>query len=207
MRYEAALLLATAILVSCGRQPIDGVAPPVQPVDQSAETPKPVDDRGPILAALDHFRQLPDVWTHGSEAADAVILVASSYQSRSGFISAGQLGADVSDEGWTVPEVARLDMERRTDAGDTLTITEPPEFVRLLNFASDRPGDVLEFSEKHPDARCFVSLWPPGYTADRKQAVVRFMFGPTAHGASAVYLLEFRDGKWQVLKSAIAIYA
>ncbi len=222
---RCALLLMTAMLASCGKPQsgTTGSAPEPSATrtetnvtssrpdtnshesSDSSEALRPIADEGPIIAAIDHFRQLPGMGRRNSSAAEGVLLLDGSYETSKGFISIDQLRGDLSREGWSVPEEARLDMERRLAAHDPFPVSVLPAYIRVLDFSTNPPGH-FEFSERHPDAKCFISLWPPGYTADRSQAVVRFMWGPTAHGASAVYLLEFRDGAWIVIHSKVGLY-
>jgi len=197
------LLLASTMVVLTGcenhRSPAPTAAAPI------ATAP----DKSPIIAALTHFRSLPDLWIPNSVNPQGVLLVDRSYATTKGFISATQLSADLHGE-WSVPEDARLDMERRTDARERFALQKGnlPAFIRLQDFESDPPGNYFDFAKRSPEARCSISLWPPGYTADRQRAVIRFTFGPTPHGASAVYLLERRaDGLWHALKHGVAYYA
>jgi hypothetical protein len=52
----------------------------------------------------------------------------------------------------------------------------------------------------HIQRSCYVRLWLPGYSNDRKTAVIRFSYGPSAHGAAATYVLKNRNGEWIVTK-------
>jgi hypothetical protein len=98
-------------------------------------------------------------------------------------------------------------MERRVDAGEPFPTTRFPSFLRKVDLDELPPDDSRRFSEVYPDARCHIRLWPTGHTKDGRHAVVRFLFGPTPHGASAVYLLELRDGLWHVVQSDFSYYA
>lgn len=164
-------------------------------------------DKNPVVAALDHFRGRSDLWLAKDAMAKSVLLVDRHYETSKGFISASQLRMDLSGDDWTVPEDARLDIERRVNAGETFPATRFPSYLRKVNLGERPPGNFKRFAEAYPDARCHIRLWPPGYTKDRRHAVVRFLFGPTPHGASAVYLLELRDGLWHVVQYDLSYYA
>jgi hypothetical protein len=158
------------------------------------------------VAALTHFRSLHDLWLPTASDSKDVMLVHSHYGTSKGFISASQLRSDLASENWTVPEDARLDMKRRTDGKEPFHTAGFPSFIRVIDFDFQPPGDVTQFPLHHPDAKCSITLWPPGYTRDGRRAVVRFLFGPTPHGASAIYLLELRDGLWHVVRHSVSYY-
>jgi hypothetical protein len=65
----------------------------------------------------------------------------------------------------------------------------------------------IDVEMKHPDAKNYVWLLAPGYSSDGKTAIVRLSFGPTAHGATATYLLVKEKGKWKVRQRRISYYA
>ncbi len=68
-------------------------------------------------------------------------------------------------------------------------------------------GGIVEFERAHPNARCWVSAWLPGYSKDGKQAIVRANIGPWAHGATVTMFLEKDGDKWTVKWSRLALYA
>lgn len=176
-----------------------------------AETPRTAPgtpaNKSPIVAALTHFRSLPDLWLPTASVSKGVLLLNSQTTAGKGFISADQLRSDLSSVSWSIPEDARADMERRADAHEPLQTTGFPSFLRVIDFEVHPSGGVSEFYQRHPDARCSIDLWPTGYTRDGTRAVVRFLFGPTPHNASAVYLLELRNGLWHVSRYNVAYYA
>jgi hypothetical protein len=161
-------------------------------------------DTGPVVAALAHFHSLPDLFLSGTKD-DGAVLVEGYYGGKSGYLSPGQIAGELSDEGWTIPEEARADLERRALNEGRVSLSKLPPTLRLFEFAEE--DAYFDFGKHHPEARAWVSLWRPGYTRDGKQAVVRFMFGPTPHGAAATYLLEFRGNEWHVLHHALSYFA
>ena len=57
------------------------------------------------------------------------------------------------------------------------------------------------------DAKCLIEFWRPGFSPDGKRCVIRFYYGPTAHGAVGTYLLRYDDGAWTIEDSTISYYA
>lgn len=68
--------------------------------------------------------------------------------------------------------------------------------------------DVREsgYFKQDVDARCFVQFWQAGITKNGKRAVVRFYYGPSAHGAVGTYLLKLTSTGWQITASTISYY-
>jgi hypothetical protein len=121
-----------------------------------------------------------------------------------------------------VPEDALEDLERRNNgplvhvsgmtfssvrrAGAALSNWSPTSPNVTLDDLDRFPrGESRSFAlydavkKAHPDAMAYVWVALPGYSADRRQAVVRIAFGPSAHGAMAEYLLtKDAAGSWTV---------
>ncbi|MHA3774895.1 hypothetical protein ACXR0O_25530 [Verrucomicrobiota bacterium sgz303538] len=195
MRYILLLLLLS--ITACAK-PADKTPAPV------ANAPG---DTNPIVAALSHFKHIPDLFLPGTSATATSLLVNGQYATSKGFIGEGQLGSDVASENWTIPEDARQDMERRTDAKEAIDPSGFPDFIRIGTPDEKARGFPSAFSKHHPDVKASITLWPPGFSKDGKRVLVRFLFGPTPHGASAVYLLESKDGLWHVVHYKISYYA
>ncbi|MEK7951182.1 hypothetical protein [Luteolibacter soli] len=159
-------------------------------------------DAGPLLAALNHFRSLPDL---PGPKDDGVLLVEKYYGGKSGFLSADQLRSELSEEGWTIPEEARADLERRARGEGRVSFAKLPPTLQLFEFTEE--DTYFQFRNRHPGTCAWVSMWRPGFTKDGRQAVVRFMFGPTPHGAAATYLLERRDDGWHVVHHSLSYFA
>ena len=116
----------------------------------------------------------------------------------SGDISDGILNYESNPE--VVPHEIAADPRRRN----------PKERILFSGFKPKNPnilvGDLsginwylsFDFEKKFPDAKGYVSAWLPGYSKDGNTAVVKVVFGPTAHGATATYLLINQDGRWKV---------
>lgn len=65
-----------------------------------------------------------------------------------------------------------------------------------------------EYGRTFPNARCWVMTFLPAYSDDRQTALLRFYFGPTAHGAACTVLLK-KDtkGQWSVTAIDFSYYA
>ena len=119
---------------------------------------------------------------------------------------AGQVKADFRHQKWSLAEKLIEALGARN-----------PRAIRLdrVAFSKDfRVTDVTKLRDRFgllyklpPDAEAFVHLWLPGYSRDGRQAALRFYFGPTAHGATATYLLALEKGEWKVQERAFAFYA
>jgi hypothetical protein len=55
-----------------------------------------------------------------------------------------------------------------------------------------------KFRNAYPDARGYVIAWLPGYSKDKKTALLHFLVGPSAHGAVGTYLLTSDGKKWAI---------
>lgn len=136
---------------------------------------------------------------------DGVVFVERDYGGESGFLSPSQVAGELSDEGWTIPEDARADLQRRAQKEGRVSFSKLPPTLRVFEFTEE--DSAFNFRKLHPEARAWVSLWRPGFTRDGRQAVVRFMFGPSPHGAAATYLLERRGDGWHVIHHAFSYFA
>ena len=161
----------------------------------------------PAVVALTHFFNSEELSELSGSSPGNTLLIHREYEKTKGFLSASQLGGDLSDETWTIPEDARQDIERRTDERPRLTRKGWPSFVHFFDLLSESAGRHYDFEQWHPHARAYVILWPTGYTPDHRLALVRFAFGPTVHGASAIYLLAMQNGRWTVLHHEVSYYA
>lgn len=61
--------------------------------------------------------------------------------------------------------------------------------------------------EEYPGAVGYVRLRMPGFATDGNTALVRFVFGPTAHGATATYMLVRTEHGWRIVAQGEALYA
>ena len=211
MRHDsnaaAGLLAALAVLIGvtfgsgCRS---DGDDPPDPPAAGEAALE---DDATVLATAVRHFATQKIEAAFNGRESRTVILIHQEFIGSRLDPSADQLRQDTKREGWEVPAEAGESLRQRN------ATTAP---VRGLRFGGGllvadldagpmkrRPDPLKD----HPEAKAYAYLYRPGYTRDGRTAVVRFLFGPTAHGASATYLLTRGDGGWVVQKWAFAYYA
>jgi hypothetical protein len=141
---------------------------------------------------------------------DLVIVVDTQIAGPSGFLSASQISAELRHSDWTVPPELVEDLAIRNSEAVPLgerRLGERVALEDLSQFQGKRHFEIWQaIREKHPKARAYVVLWLPGYSKDQTQAVVRFSFGPTPHGATATYLLVKENGKWKIKAQDFAFY-
>jgi hypothetical protein len=157
------------------------------------------------------------------------LIVHSTTTGGSAYVRREQVSAD-SSEG-NLPEDALKDLERRNNgplvqvsgmtfssvrragaALGTWSPTGPNVSLDDLDQFPKRTPLSSEFEEAlkkaHPDAKAYVRAALPGYSTNRRQAVVRLAFGPSAHGAMATYLLtKDAAGSWTVKWRKFCFYA
>ncbi|AIE86815.1 ankyrin repeat domain-containing protein [Fimbriimonas ginsengisoli] len=79
-----------------------------------------------------------------------------------------------------------------------------PRIVQKRNKAL--PNDMNPSNYWQSKYKGWVQVMLPGYSTDGAQAVLRFWFGPTPHGAAATYFLRKVAGKWTVVWRDLARY-
>ena len=183
------LLLSAGLLLSTAAQSL--------PLDSGL-------DLQVLVCVLAHLRTQPRFDYPAKTRLKDVVLLTGQYEESTGLISASQFQTDLTGEGWNVPEALRLDLVRRTVAKIAFPAGKFPVWVRLVPPNKNVGKALASASAKRPGAKYHVTFWPPGYSADGKQAVVRFLFSPgSPHGADAIYYLEFRRGRWQVVHRVV----
>jgi hypothetical protein len=195
---------------------------PMQPAD--AVSPE---DLAVLDAALSHMAADPKfelAFRTGQR-----LIVHSSTLGGSAYVRHSQVRGD-SREG-NLPEDALRDLERRNNGplvrvsgmtfssrrragaalgpwsptGPNVTLDDLDQFPRRTPLSSEFEKAL---KKAHPDAKAYVRVALPGYSTDRRQAVVRLAFGPSAHGAMATYLLVKDDaGAWTVTWRKFCYYA
>jgi hypothetical protein len=118
--------------------------------------------------------------------------------------SDAQVGGETTDEEWAPLAPLLASLRERSSVGLPLS-WQPPTSLGVE--VTDLSSLEREFLGGYPGARCHLRLWLPGYSLDAKRSLVRFSWGPTAHGSSATYLLERTDQGWQIRWKHIAYYA
>ncbi|MCC9642256.1 hypothetical protein LOC71_08215 [Rhodopirellula sp. JC740] len=111
------------------------------------------------------------------------------------YLGNSQLSSDLRDQG--IPDGIALSLRERNRAVVPIWDEglETPH-AKIGNY--DQLMDE-EFEDKdYPDCKLIATFWLPGYSTDGNLAMVRFAISPTAHGATATYLLR-RDGEsWTI---------
>jgi hypothetical protein len=235
MRSLLIVLTAALLLGGCGRgqelpvttRPVNERASddgPLLPADALRPQDLPVLD-----AVLSDFAADPGFGDTYLSKYGRQLVVHRETTGGSAFVRADQLGSDAA--GRRLPQDAAADLEARNNgppvtvsrstfssvrrAGAPLDGFKPSSHLVVADdldrFPSNKPYqvDFVEaFRKAHPTARGFVWAWLPGYSADGRQAIVCLSFGPTAHGATATYLLErSAAGTWKVVWRDAAYYA
>jgi hypothetical protein len=122
-----------------------------------------------------------------------------------------QVNADLRNGDWEFLDELLRDLNARNVGFVSLRARVLGKRTVLEDLSQLRDKSQFEYCaairEKHRNAQACVFLWLPGYSRDKSQAVVRFTFGPTPHGATATYLLQKEEGKWKIRNFRIAYYA
>ena len=196
---------------------------PMQPAEAvSAE------DLAVLDAALSHLAADAEFEPGNAFITGRRLILHSSTLGGSAYVRRDQVGAD-SREG-NLPQDALRDLERRNNgplvqvsgmtfssvrrAGAALgawSPTSPNVTLEDLDRFPTKPRSFVfeeALKKAHPEAKAYVRAALPGYSADRRQAVVRLAFGPSAHGAMATYLLtKDAAGSWTVTWRKFCYYA
>ena len=88
--------------------------------------------------------------------------------------------------------------------------TLPPDILpSSFHYApTDRDTPLnYSFREENPEIQGWLGLYMPGYNEAGDVALVRVLFGPTAHGACWYFVLEQIDGRWTVTWQSNTYYA
>ncbi len=114
------------------------------------------------------------------------------------------------------------------DVTDNL-ISRNNQSVSIVNFKPTSPDIVIASDEMTPvndypvfrgdkakqdqaayynywKTKKWVNLFLPGYSRDRKTAIVRFLFGPEPHGAAGTYILKCVGQEWIITGRVIRYY-
>jgi len=197
----AAIILCSNVLGGSGCRDPD--EPPVPPAPSG---PTAGDDAAAITTAIRHFATQKVAFAFTAREAATLILVHE--QSPAGVVSGSERGiqAETRLDGWEAPADAIERLLRRNAEPVSLRTLPFGDGVVAADLGPIQPIN-WEPPADHPGAKAYAHVWLPGYSADGRTAVVRFLFGPTPHGASATYLLTRDDGGWAVRKWTFVYYA
>lgn len=143
---------------------------------------------------LEDLRRWEDFRTYPSWRDNPELVVWDTTEGLSAYITTGQLSSELTDR----PAVS-MELYNNLKARNSRKIT-----LNAIDLKGVRMGPP---SRGHPQAQGYVSFWLPAYSEDGVTALVRFGFGPTAHGACGTYFLEKRGGTWTVLWRKLSYYA
>ena len=198
-------------LIGCNRTVVttpsgSTVSVPATPFKETAE-----DDKAVFSAVFTHFAKQEVSGNASGEKAKKVIVINSKTKGPSGFLSEDQLNGEFYQETWTLPVEMRSQLRDRNSQSVSVTQLVHGENLVVDDLSKLPKDDIYAYSDafdkKYPDAIRYISLWLPAYSQDGTQALVRFSFGPTAHGATATYLLVKENGNWIVKHHMMAYYA
>jgi hypothetical protein len=165
-------------------------------------------DAAALSVALQHFGVQKDAPSFvGRDGKTGVLVHSESAGPARLYLSDDQLRADTMGEKWEVPAELREDLRRRNARRVPLGELAFGKGAVTADMDKALRRDDWRPPENHPHVRAYARVWLPAYSKDGRMAVVRFLFGPTPHGASATYLLTKRDGGWKVTKWKLAFYA
>ena len=163
-----------------------------------------------LTAALEHLSAEKRItWDGPYHPERRRILLHKASGGPMGVPSDQQMDSDTRNEAWMVPRDVAGDLRRRNTASVSLVGPSFGNYVSLIDVVKllkSRNLRTVHRPVEYPDAKGYATAWLPGYSRDGTQAVARFRFGPTAHGATATYLLARRKDRWEVVKHALAYY-
>ncbi len=114
----------------------------------------------------------------------------------------GQMSGDVGEE--KARQIAldvRRDLYRRNKGLTQLTDLHPGPGITMATTKELASAKTrIEFDKP------YASVMLPGYSDDRRRALVRFAFGPTPHGAMGTVLLERQGDAWRALWCVMRYY-
>jgi hypothetical protein len=178
-------------------------------LDPPADKKSAVDDAAAITMALRHFSEQKVLWAFtGRESRKSILINRESAGPSPLYLSDAQLRADLANEKWSVPKDLAEGLRQRNAKTVLLDDLKFGSAVLVGDFKDGPPVlDGAGAPKKYAAAKAYADVWLPVYSKDGRTAVVRFWFGPTAHGATATYLLSKKDGTWTVTKWGFAYYA
>ena len=153
-----------------------------------------------VLVDLIDFNEFsPMFFSNGKRSQ---IILNEKTQGLNGLISDDQLNSESGNKSdQVIPSEICADLrERNPEEPISLSEFKPTDPKILIEDVSEIHWgiDDISFAKKHPNAKGCVYAWLPGYSRDRKTAVVRLLFAPTPHGATATYMLVKQDGRWTI---------
>jgi hypothetical protein len=202
MKPIGAVLLA----VACGCGEVD----PVPAEEYSKNLQRFYVEDGIVLnAVLQDLPTVDEFRRTGSLGAKERIIVWDRTAGSSWYVTPQQVSSEVRNDR-AVPSGLFEELQSRNHRSLPMKDFRPDDPRFKLAARDETPKERRwrdEFEEKHPDASAWVWFWLPAYSSDGRQVLVRFSFGPTAHGACGTYVLEKKSGRWTVTWRKLSFYA
>ena len=183
-------------------------APATQPARLSA------DDERVINLCLVEFRRHEHGPLHADRRDKELIVHRETNEGGNWYLSQGQIEAESRKVKVPQQLIAALNERARRDEKRALDHFVPDDARVVVGDVSrattGRPHEFafLEFPKRFPNAGAYVRIWLPAYSDDGREAIFRFFFGPSGHGASATFLLRKNArGHWAVVAAEINYYA
>jgi hypothetical protein len=198
------------ILIGCGQASSDTSKKKPPTSFNRLATSAVSEDYSVIEAALSHFSALKEIGTYGNSRGADLIILQDKTPEKSGMLAVSQMSNDLDSKNKTIPTELGSNLRKRNVKSVSL-IGMKKRHKKVVVDDLDKYPDGYKFwdaiQKQHPRAKAWAQTWLPGYSKDAKQAVIRFWFGPTAHGATATYLLVKQNHQWKVKWHSLAFYA
>ena len=81
---------------------------------------------------------------------------------------------------------------------EPIALPELPARVRRVSAVALRGDDVASYDWERVDAKAVIEVSRPGFTRDRKMAVVRVVVREPDRAKQELYFLQLVDGQWQM---------
>jgi hypothetical protein len=125
------------------------------------------------------------------------ILILRKSRSTDSYLSHDQVKSELSVSEWESAAPLVVTMRSRSASAQPLPIPSSRQPTRPLG-RSEEPVEP-----KSP----VVEFYRPGYSTDRRSALVRALFGPTPHGAAFTCLVVLEHERWVVRWSEIGYFS
>lgn len=141
-----------------------------------------------------------------------LIVLAVNTVGESGMLDENQISSELKQDGFHISKDIGVSLRNRNiKVVSWRGMRQRTKFVAVEDLSKYPHGFAGEYwkaiQERYPNAKADVEAWLPGYSKDCTQAVVRFWFGPTAHGATATYMLIRQNKQWKIKWHEISYYA
>lgn len=139
------------------------------------------------------------------------ILVHHKTENGTGWLTDAQLNADLGSQ-YRIPPEIRENLRSRNlqPVSVPVVATKQIHVFDREKFKSSGPFPDIAgeggIRQTYPQAKAWIRVYMPGYSRSRHEAVVRFQFSPSPHGSSAIYSLQKKGQKWEIVWKKISHY-